>query len=59
MYKEKGRLTQKNAETTAWSAIQMRCKEADKSQGLQSLQRNLINGPMHCFGQHDRCSPDF
>ena len=33
-------------------------KESDQNQAITSLQRDLMNGPLHCFGQHQRCSPD-
>ena len=26
---------------------------------MKLLERDLQNGPYHCFGHHDRCSPDF
>ena len=61
-YKGKGGLTQKMRKrltSAARSAIRMRSKEDDRSKALQSLERDLINGPMHCFGHHDHCSPDF
>ena len=44
--------------SAAGSVIQMRSKEADQNQALRSLERDLINGPLHCFGHHHRCSPD-
>ena len=37
----------------------MRSKEDDKSKALRSLEKDLINGPMHWFGHHHHCSPDF
>ena len=61
-YKGKGGLTQKMRKrltSAARCAIKMRSKETDKHKGLRSLERDLINGPFHCFGHHARCSPDF
>ena len=61
-YKGKGGLTEKmrrRLTSSARCAIRMRSKESDKSRALKSLERDLINGPFHCFGHHDRCSPDF
>ena len=61
-YKGKGGLTQKMRKrltSAARSAIRMRSKEDDKSKALRSLEKDLINGPMHCFGHHHHCSPDF
>ncbi len=26
---------------------------------LKKLERDLINGPFHCFGQHKKCRSDF
>ena len=37
----------------------MRSKECDTSQALRSLEKDLVNGPLHCFGHHDHCSNDF
>ena len=61
-YKGKGGLTEKMRKqltSAARSAIRMRSKEADRNQALRSLERDMINGPLHCFGHHHRCSPDF
>ncbi len=61
-YKGKGGLTErmrKRLTSAARCAIKMRSKETNRSQALQSLERDLINGPYHCFGHHSRCSPDF
>ena len=61
-YKGKGGLTlkmRKRLTSAVRSAIRMRSKEPDKKQALQSLQRDMINSPMHCFGHHQHCSPDF
>ena len=61
-YKGKGGLTQKmqrRLTSAARCAIRMHSKESDTSRALHSLERDLINGPLHCFGYHDNCSPDF
>lgn len=61
-YKGKGGLTvrmRKRLTGAAHCAIKMRSKETNRSQALQLLERDLINGPYHCFGHHSRCSPDF
>ena len=61
-YKGKGGLTErmrKRLTGAARCAIKMRSKETNRSQALRSLERDLINGPYHCFGHHSRCSPDF
>ena len=28
-------------------------------EAVKLLERDLKNGPSHCFGFHDNCSPDF
>lgn len=61
-YKGSGGLTQKMRKrlvSAARSAIRMRSKEADKKRALESLKHDLQNGPRHCFGFHEHCSPDF
>lgn len=61
-YKGRGGLTErmrKRLTSAARCAIKMRSKEMDRSQALRSLERDLINGPYHCFGHHTRCSPDY
>ncbi len=45
--------------SAAHSAIRMRSKETDHKKAIKLLERDLINGPLHCFGQHRYCSPDF
>ena len=45
--------------SAARSAIRMRSKESDQKKAVKLLERGLINGPLHCFGQHNHCSPDF
>ena len=37
----------------------MRSKESDSAKALVSFRNDLINGPLHCFGIHKHCSPDF
>ena len=61
-YKGKGGLTQKmrrRLTSAARCAIKMRSQEEDTRQAVKSLERDLINGPRHCFGYHDNCSADF
>ena len=33
--------------------IRMRSKESDQKKAVKLLERDLINGPLHCFGQHN------
>ena len=40
-------------------AIKMRSKEVDRKKAVKLLERDLRNGPYHCFGIHDQCSSDF
>ena len=61
-YKGSGGLTvkmRKRLVSAARCAIRMRSKESDTAKALVSLRKDLINGPLHCFGIHTRCSPDF
>jgi len=61
-YRGKGGLTQKMRKrltSAARCAIRMRSKEADYLKAVKLLERDLKNGPSHCFGFHDQCSPDF
>ena len=37
----------------------MRSQESDKAAALVSLRKDLVNGPLHVFGIHTNCSPDF
>jgi hypothetical protein len=37
----------------------MRSKESDPKKALRLLKEDLINGPRHCFGNHNLCSTDF
>ena len=48
------RLTQ-----AARCAIVMRSQENDKRMAVVKLRKDLINGPLHCFGYHKKCSTDF
>ena len=43
----------------ARSAIIMRSQEQDRPTAISKLQKDLINSPLHCFGCHEKCSPDF
>ena len=45
--------------SAARSAIRMRSMENDKKKALVALKHDLQNGPRHCFGLHEHCSPDF
>ena len=58
-YKGNGGLTLKTRKrlvSAARAAIRMRSTESDPK---KALKRDLQNGPHHCFGFHDDCSPDF
>lgn len=39
--------------------LKMRSKEPDTTRAVKLLERDLQNGPYHCFGHYERCSPDF
>ena len=61
-YKGRGGLTQKmrcQLTSAARCAIKMRSKERDIQKAVKHLERDLKNGPYHCFGLHENCSPDF
>ncbi len=61
-YKGSGGLTEKMRRrlvSAARCAIKMRSKEPDRKNGVKLLKKDLQNGPNHCFGNHQRCSPDF
>ena len=61
-YKGSGGLTMKMRKrlvSGARCAIKMRSSEQDRQLGVKLLKRDLTNGPNHCFGNHDHCSPDF
>ena len=60
--KGRGGLTQKmrcRLTSAARCAIKMRSKEPDTTKAVKLLERDLQNGHYHCFGHHERCSPDF
>ncbi len=61
-YKGSGGLTEKMRRrlvSAARCAIKMRSTEPDRRLGVKLLKLDLQNGPNHCFGNHQRCSPDF
>ena len=61
-YKGRGGLTKRmrcRLTSAARCAIKMRSKEPDKGKAIKLLERDLQNGPYHCFGQHEQCSADF
>ena len=37
----------------------MRSTEPNKKKAVAQLRKDLDNGPLHCFGLHTNCSPDF
>ena len=43
----------------ARSAIIIHSKENNHPETIKNLQKYLINGPLHCFGYHEKCSTDF
>ena len=43
----------------ACCAIRMRSYETDVKKAVELLNRDLLNGPLHCFGIHSHCSTDF
>lgn len=61
-YKGKGGLTskmRKRLATAARCAIKMRSGESNRAKAIKLLEKDLINGPYHCFGDHCNCSLDF
>ena len=61
-YKGSGGLTakmRKRLVSSARCAIKMRSREPDPKKALEQLKKDLVNGPRHCFGLHQFCSPDF
>ena len=61
-YKGSGGLTErmrKRLVSAARGAIKMRSRESDRRLGVRLLKIDLKNGPSHCFGNHNHCSPDF
>ena len=49
----------KRLTSAARCAIKMRSQEADRNVAARLLEQDLLDGPFHCFGYHDKCSPDF
>ena len=61
-YNGRGGLTQKKRcrlASAACCAIKMRSKEPYTTRAVKLLERDLQNGPYHCFGHHERCSHYF
>ncbi len=61
-YKGTGGLTEKMRRrlvSAARCAIKMRSKEVDRKTAVHLLRKDLLNGPNHCFGSHERFNPDF
>lgn len=61
-YKWKGGLTQKmhkRLTSAARCTIKMRSLEPDTRKAVKLLEQDLVNGPLHCFGFHSKCSADF
>jgi len=44
---------------SACCVIIMSSQESNKVQAVPKLQNDLVNIPLHCFGCHSKCSPDF
>ena len=34
-------------------------KEENRNLAIKKLQQDIHNSPLHCFGQHQACSPDY
>ena len=61
-YKGSGGLTLKRRTrlvSAAQCSIGLRSKDPDRKKTVKLLERDLLNGPRHCFGIHDGCSSDF
>ena len=61
-YKGRGKLTEamrKRLTKAARCAIVMRSKEPDRSSAIAKLQKDLMDAPLHCFGDHSKCSTDY
>ena len=61
-YKGKHKLTENmrlRLTKAARCAIIMRSKESDKHKAAVLLQEDIMNSPMHCFGSHHKCKPDY
>ena len=40
-------------------AIVMQSKDDNKRRAASLLQDDIMNAPMHCFGNHHKCQPDY
>ena len=49
----------KRLTSAARCPIKIRSKEQDITKAVKLLERDLINAPYHCFGNHGNCSADF
>ena len=61
-YKGKHKLTaamRLRLTVAARCAVIMRSKEDDKRIAASLLQADIMNGPMHCFGNHHKCRPEY
>ena len=61
-YRGKGKLTsnmRKRLTKAARCAIKMRSTMSDRKLAANLLCTDLHNGPLHCFGVHDKCSTDY
>ena len=61
-YKGRGKLTEamrKRLTRAARCAIVMRSQESNREHAIVNLRKDLLNGPLHCFGCHSKCSSDF
>ena len=61
-YKGSRRLTKKIRQKLVSGArctIRMRSYEMDVKKAVELLNRDLLNGPLHCFCIHSHCSTDF
>ena len=61
-YKGKGKLTEsmrKRLTKAAICAIISRSNEKNQREAIIKLEKDLLNGPLHCFGYHSKCSIDF
>ena len=61
-YKGKHKLTagmRLRLTVAARCAIIMRSEENDKRTAASLLQDDIMNGPMHCFGYHHKCRPEY
>lgn len=58
VYKGKGGLTEKMRKrltSAARCAIKMCSKDGNRQRAVRLLEQDLINGPRHCFGYHQKC----